>query len=198
MKTAILSLAVAMALPLAVKAEEVKVQAYNDFYIGVAAGQAEVSINDAGNEDFGKTLKLFGGYMFTPNLGMEVSYTDVGDGVWVDWTDCDSDGCYTKTREFAGNVYTLSLVTKFKLIGDAHFIGNLGYHSTTTDLYTVVDYDYEDHTLIKESNSEDGFYGAIGLGYDITESLAVQVKYDIMFLDAADVTNLSLGIVYKF
>jgi OOP family OmpA-OmpF porin len=69
------------ALAAALATGSVAAMAQSKFYLGGGGGMAEVELDCAGTLSCDKrdtAYKGFAGYMFTPNLGIEGSYTDFG------------------------------------------------------------------------------------------------------------------------
>jgi OOP family OmpA-OmpF porin len=165
-------------------------------YIGASIGQSDLNVDCAGTitcdtKDTG--FKIFGGYMFTPNLGIEGAYFDLGkstqSGVVPPFG--------TVTAEFKASgfaVYGVALAP----IDQFSVFAKLGIASTKVKLSGTVS------GLGSASDSETNTNVAWGLGagYNFTKNLGVRLEWERFRAEfqgeKEDVDLLSVGLNYRF
>lgn len=160
-------------------------------------GLGTVSI-DARERDTG--YKLFGGYQFTPNLGVEAGYFDLG-----------TTG-YTATTVPAGTLsgdmrlkgLNLDLVGTLPLAGRLSALGRVGVTSIrASDSFSATGAVSMPYASANPSQRSTNLKLGLGLMYDITDSLAVRAEAERYRLKDA-VGNrghadlFSVGLIYRF
>lgn len=161
------------------------------FYIGGSAGGATLEAEIGATtltpalsfEEDDTALKIFGGYVFdlpAVNLAIEAGYVDFGE------------------PEVATNVGDFRLDTT-----GLNLWGIAGFEAGPVDLYAKLGYIAWDVDVsadfVAGSQSEDGTdlgYG-VGIGFNIG-SVQIRGEYEMYDLDDADLSMLSLGLVYRF
>ena len=162
----------------------------SNFYLGVSAGSAtiEANLGDSGIpmlptsfDENDTALKIFGGYDFdlpVIDLGVEVGYVDFGKPE----VDLDGDKLSLDTTGF--NAW--GIVSFNVLLVDIY--GKLGFIAWEADA-----------RLLNEISKEDGTDVGYGLGAAIELGpVEVRGEYEIYDLDDADISMLSLGLIYRF
>lgn len=179
-----------MALALAVSLLPAAAMADSGFYIGGAAGGAtlEAEFGDSGIPGFPSAIdeddtayKLFAGYNFdlpVLDLGIEAGYVDFGApeiAVFDEQIEIDTTG--------------------FNVWGIASFgLGPIDLHAKLGYIAWEVE-----ASALGESASEDGSdlgYGA-GLSFGLGP-VKIRGEYEVYDLDDADLSMLSLGVLYQF
>ena len=164
-------------------------------YVGGSIGMANYSTDESCVGDCDKTdigFKVFGGYMFTPNLGAEVGY-----------------GAFGKAKI---NTDVLGTLVNAELKSS-------GFHGFLTAQYPVdnwavfgkIGFAYLDNEITvtapgvgaaSESDSSTEFAWGLGFTYMFNKNLGVRGEYEnykYSFDDASDNISLwSIGIQYKF
>ncbi|WP_425259361.1 porin family protein [Rubrivivax sp. RP6-9] len=165
-------------------------------YLGVGVGSARVDFDCAGTTscDRSDTLwKLYGGYMFTPSLGIEAEYFNQG-VVRLTGTD-ESVG--DVTAEFRGRGYGLFVLGAVPL-GPVSLFGKLGAVRSKLKL------DATSSIFGPAGRSEQHTSAAwgIGAGYAFTDSLGARLEFErirVEFLDEKYNANLwTAGLHYRF
>ncbi|HUF22216.1 MAG TPA: outer membrane beta-barrel protein [Burkholderiales bacterium] len=176
--------------------------AQSGVYLGASIGQSKFSdsckdeagviLSSCDNKDTG--FKLFGGYMFNPNLGVEVGYVNLGE--------------ITASGTFLGTPFTAAIETTGFT---AHAVGVLPLNEQFSLLgkLGLIRWDADASVSaggVSGSVSEDGIDFALALGaqYNISRSLGVRAEWDF-YKDLGnnetgedDVHLLSVGIVFSF
>ena len=150
-------------------------------YFGAGIGQSSVDIDcdlditcTADEEDTG--FKLFGGYNFTPNFGLEAFYVDLGE---ASITGTDSFlGAARATIEVSG--FGLAAVGRLPVADRFEILGKAGLFIWDIDVGVQ-------SGIGSGSLSDDGTDLMLGLGggYKLTENLSLQAEWE-RFLDVGD------------
>ena len=148
----------------AVAAAFVAAPAFAQGYIGGGFGSSRVSGFDFGTVSGGNTskglAKIYGGYQFTPNWGLEVQYADLGNrnitqaGAAV--------GSFKSSQISLAGTGTLPLSSGFSLLGKLGVTGNRSTASTG---------------LVISSTSSQALVG-VGVGYNFNPALSVRFEYE--------------------
>jgi OOP family OmpA-OmpF porin len=158
-------------------------QSGNGLYVGGSVGNSHWKGDDLGgvaNDASDTGFKVYGGYAFTPNLGLELGYADLGkfNGPLGD---LKASGAYLDA------VGTVPLGMNFSALGRIGlFNGRLEKQSAGID------------------DSERGTKWKVGLGlqYDLSQSTAIRGEWERYRFDAlnvnADADLYSIGINYRF
>ena len=160
-------------------------------------GLGAVSIDD---RDRGTGYRLFGGYQFTPHIGVEGGYFDLG-----------KTG-YTATTVPAGTLggdmrlkgLNLDLVGTLPLTGKLSALGRIGVASIrASDSFSATGAVTMPYANANPSQRSTNLKAGLGLMYDITDSLAVRAEAERYRLKDA-VGNrghadlFSVGLIYRF
>lgn len=137
-------------------------------YIGASVGQTDPSVSDL---DSSTGYRVFGGYMFSPNYGVEVGYTDAGE--------FDGKGAFAGTSVEATGAY-VAAVGSMPLSDRVSLFGKAGF------------FHYEFDALVNGNTvqSDDGTELMLGIGvnYAVTPSVAVGAEYNtVSDVDETDV-----------
>jgi OOP family OmpA-OmpF porin len=137
-------------------------------YVGVGAAIAD----EVWNGDYHVSPKIYGGYEFTPNWGVEAGYTQ-----FHEKSDYNSNGSY-----IAGK-YTVPIDERFSAFG------KLGLqHSERTN-------------LARQTDRDNGLYGGIGVQYALNRNLALTAEYERYGKDkssGAKADVYTVGLKYGF
>ena len=139
--------------------------------LGVATTERELSTSGLTSRESGSytpSRKVFGGYGFTPTLGIEAGYTHLRH-YDADYT-TGSTTMYSANkgkRAYLAMTGTKALNEQFSVYGKA----GLGYQQNDF-LLTGTGYDYY------ANDSKSGLYGAIGAQYNLSKQVALTVEYE--------------------
>lgn len=150
--------------------------AFAQGYIGLGAGSSSVRGVDGnqgiapnsvtgGNSNKG-SFKLYGGYQFTPNWGVEAQYSDLGNRNFSILNGAGAlvaPGSY-KTSQFSiAGTGTLPLNSSFALFG------KLGVTSNTVKISAAG---------IADRGTKTSLLAGLGVSYNITPALSVRLEYE--------------------
>ena len=178
-------------------------------YVGVSFGSTDFDANasiisgDGAISDSDSGSKLFFGFQYTPNVALELHYTDLGESslegvsgtqVNISGSVATFGGAGVVSSEFtsfgASGVYRFNTEEKFQ-----PFV-KLGLHRWEIDLNS---------TVTGFSDKDDGVDIFYGLGFDvvISESIALNFAYEIYDIDSdldstEEVSFLNAGLNYRF
>jgi OOP family OmpA-OmpF porin len=169
-------------------------------YIGVGIGQSDFKVDCAGTTSCDKKdtgAKVYGGYMFAPNFGVEAAYFDLGK---AKATGSEPDiGSFSASIKADGyalygvamapldnfNVYAKLGVASVK--GKAEVSGSLG--------------------SLSHSQRHTGFAWGVGAGYEFTKNFGLRLEYERFKMKnetsagddfSSDIDLISLGLTYRF
>ena len=133
-------------------------------YVGVGVGSSKISGFDNGTITGGNTskgmAKIYGGFQFTPNWGVEAQYSDLGKR---DVTNAGVvAGSFTTSQFSIAGTGTLPLSSGFSLLG------KLGVSANRVNAPAGA---------FNNSNNTSALIG-IGAAYNITPVLSVRVEYE--------------------
>jgi OOP family OmpA-OmpF porin len=165
-------------------------------YVGVSAGQAKVDIDCRGTltcDDTGNAYKIFGGWMLTPNLGIEGAYYNQG-----------------KVRQTLNDPTLGDVRAEFK--GDG--LGLYGVGVLPFDRLSVfaklgvvsskVKVSATSSVFGSSSDSDRSTKAAWGLGagYEFTKNIGARLEFERMRVEfegeKADVDLTTVGVLYRF
>ncbi len=179
-------------------------------YVGASIGQSDFKVDCAGlttcdTKDTG--YKLFGGYMFPPNLGVEGGWVDLGKFtgsldlvVGPPPVEETPSIVLTGSTELKSSGLFLAGIAVAP-IGSGSVFGKIGLANLKSEL-TLSALGVSDTTSTRHT---DVFYG-IGVGYNFTKYVGMRAEYErfrIKYSDGVeefkdDVDLLSVGVVYRF
>jgi OmpA-OmpF porin, OOP family len=167
---------------------------YQGFYAGAGAGQmsvdsdADLDGTSLSFDDSDTAFRIFGGWQFNENFGIEAGYVDGGkasETIDVDGTDVDVDIEVTGVDLMLRGVLPIGdSFFAFAQVGgifwDADFTASAGGES------------------ISDSDSgEDLAYGA-GMGFNFGENAGVRAEYMLYDVSDADVDSILVSFFWKF
>ncbi len=172
----------ALTLPLLAQAQ--------GFYAGVNAGSAEQKLGDnidgsISTSDTG--YKLYGGYDFTKNVGLEAGYTDMGKSSFFDGSDTMTSKVRTSYVALTG---TQVINTKYSLTG------KVGVARSHVTLATYGESDY--------SKNQNSTLLGLGLVYHVSKKLSAVLEYEdfgkVLKVNGVNIKAdlISVGLRYKF
>jgi len=165
------------------------------FYIGGSVGKSDFDDNNttglitSGTVDGKDTgIKIFGGYQFNQNFGVELAYVDLGKASYSGFFGAAPvTGGTVKTSGLnISAVGTLPLGSGFALFGKA---GLFTWEAKANDTTGGLPF----------SATDDGVDLSLGIGasYDFTKNFAIRAEWE-RFKAVGDIDLLSVGVVYKF
>lgn len=166
-------------------------------YAGVSFGQSKVELNCAGTtscDNSDTAFKVFGGYMFLPHAGVELTYYNQGKA-----TLAGSDPTLGNlSAEFKGDGFGFYGMAVAPFENGASVFGKLGLVSAqikidaTSSIYGSGG-DSERHTNVA---------WGVGAGYEFTRNIGARLEFErvrVKFQDEKnDVDLLTVGLVYRF
>jgi OOP family OmpA-OmpF porin len=192
MKTRKLAAASLLAIAGALAASQASAQPY----LGGSIGQSDVDdeittgLITSGSVDGKDTaFKIFGGYMFNRNFGVEGAYVDLGE---VSYSG-SFGGAPVTGGKVEINGFNVSAVGAFPVNEQFSVFGKIGLF--------IWDADASDTTGgVPFSASADGTDLSFGVGvnYSFTRNLGVRAEWEMFKTDDGDATLLSAGVVWKF
>lgn len=160
-------------------------------YVGAKVGQ--YSPDEADDDAF--SYGIYGGYKFTPEIGVEAEYLTTSD------TDAFEDA-FGKS-EYNADVYGIYATYGYAFPNSALYAkGRLGVAKNKIDI------EYTDKIDVIDNNnasfSDTGVAGSLGLGYNITPMASVEALYNYYPTietdgdEDIDVNGVTLGAHFKF
>mgnify|MGYP000017645340 CR=1 FL=1 len=180
--------------------------AFAQGYVGASIGQSDYKIDCAGlttcdTKDTG--YKLFGGYMFTPNLGIEGGWVDLGKATGSGTLDVaipDGIVLVPASAELKSSGLFLAGIAAAP-IGSGSVFAKVGLSNLKTELNVTA----LGASAGTSTRHTDVFYG-VGAGYNFTKNFGVRAEWErfrIKYGDGVDefkdnVDLLSIGVTYRF
>ena len=178
---------------LAISAPAAAQQSDAGWYIGGSYGMTSFDIDTTGIaspslDDSDSGFKIFGGFQFTRNWGMEFGYVDFGKaGIGGSILGIPFTGDVGVTAFTFAGTGTLPLSENFALLGKVGLANWDAKVNVSTGLGAGSDSD----------SGTDIFYG-VGLRYSFNKNIGVQVEFEQYETDADSVNMTSVGLRYKF
>ena len=177
-------------------------QASAQGFIGGSIGQSDIDdditrglINGNQSVD-GKdsAWKIFGGYMFNRNFGLEAAYVDLGE-VSYSGTFTDAFGTAPVTGgkvEVTG--FNISAIGAYPVTERFSVFGKLGFFFWEAEASDTTG----GQPFFAQDNDVDLSFG-VGLGYNFTRNLGVRAEWELFDnISDADVSLLSVGLLWRF
>lgn len=186
MKKMLLVAASLLAIPFAAQAQS--------SYVGLGAGQAKYKLDDSeftnvSRDEKDSAYKIFGGYQFTKNWGLEVGYADLGKlrNVYnVSGVNVTLDG---KSHVFyVAGTGTLPVGDNFSLFAK---LGATRAHTSATASAAGL--------TLNESGNKGSYVAGIGAEYSFTKNVGLAFEYEDFnkVADDAKANMWSLSVRYK-
>ncbi|KRG33337.1 porin family protein [Psychrobacter sp. P11G3] len=159
-------------------------------YAGAKIGQ--YSPDDV--DDDAVSYGVYGGYKFTPNLGVEAEYLTTGDA--------DAFNDSFEKSEYNAEVYGLYGTYDYAFPNTALYAkGRLGIAKSKIDGDYTNKFDASENESY--SYSDTGLAGGLGIGYNITPVASIEAMYNFYPTiedegDDLDSNGITLGAHYKF
>jgi OOP family OmpA-OmpF porin len=159
------------------------------WYIGGGVGSAQaklgtyspaVGVTVNGNSSRDTSFKLFGGYQFTPNWGIEGQYSDLGRYDYtVSQAGASGNGTYRVDQWSLAGTGTLPLSNNFYLMAK---LGVSSNHVRASSVCVPLG------CASSSSGSKSDLLAGIGAGYNFNKNIGVRVEYE-NFGKMANVAN---------
>jgi OOP family OmpA-OmpF porin len=166
--------------------------AFAQGYIGGSIGQSDADFDCAGtiscdNKDTG--FKLFGGYMFHPNFGVELAYADLGKATAV--VPFGTARFNVGAEATAFGAYGIAMAP---LSESFNVFAKLGVASVKGE--------FSVSGLGSDSETNTSFAYGVGAGFNFTKNLGLRAEWERFTAkfegEEGDIDLLSLGVVFRF
>lgn len=196
MKKALLALGViaaATALPAAA-------QQTQHFYGGLSVGQAKSGdfcdqVGGTSCDDKDTAFRIFGGYQFHPNIGVELGYADLGK---AKASASGPGGSASAEEKFTA--WDLVAVGSYPIGTGFSVFGKLGLYYGKAE--ATVNVNLPGFFSGTGSDSETGtdFTYGLGAGFDFNKNFGARIEWQRYngFSDASNLDVFSLGVLYRF
>lgn len=170
-------------------------------YVGLGLGSSKATGADgtlAGTTVTGAntskgSVKVYGGFQFTPNWGIEAQYTDLGNRTFQltnPFVVGVGSGSVKASQFSIAGTGTLPVAANFSLLGKLGVSANRASGSATAPF------------IVSSANKSDLLVG-VGVAYNITPKLAVRLEYEdfgkfTMNGRSARASNTSINLQYRF
>ena len=165
-------------------------------YVGASVGQGDVGrgitsgLITSGSFDGKDTaFKIFSGYMFSPSIGVESAYVDLGELTYA--------GQFGSQPVTGGTVkasgFTIELLLSHSLTPEFSLFGKLGmlfWEWRANDVTSGVPF-------ATAQDGRDLLFG-LGVAYSLSRRLGVRAEWERFKLDDASADLLSVGLVWSF
>lgn len=165
----------------------------NGFYIGAGVGGAKY---DLGAGDLGLTTgnvddtdtgyKIFGGYNFNKNIGLELAYVDLGDVSFNGTVGATAVNGGGDTQGFnISAVFTAPINDRFSIFG------KVGAFAWDADFNA-------NSAAVRATGSGSGtdFSAGLGAAYHLNRNVSLRTEYECF--DDVDASLWTVGVAYKF
>lgn len=165
-------------------------------YIGASIGQSRIDLDCPGGFSCDETdtgFKVFGGYMFTPNFGAELSYTDFGNA------NASASLGFTRVNvSFDGSAIALFGIASAPINEQFSVFGKLGIASFDTEVTGAV----PGFGSSNESESYTSVAYGIGASFNVARNIAFRAEWERYRAkfdgEKSDVDLLSVGVKFRF
>jgi OmpA-OmpF porin, OOP family len=165
-------------------------------YVGVSAGQAKIDIDCSGTltcDDTDNAYKIFGGYMFTPNYGIEGAYYNQGK-VRQTFSDPSAGDVRATYKGDGLGVFGIGVLPFDRL----SLFAKLGIVSSKIKLNANT-------SLLGDFSESDRSTKAafgVGAGYEFTKNIGARFEFERLRVEfegeKADVDLITVGVLYRF
>ena len=155
------------------------------FYVGASVGQASIEIDDDLFDGDDTAFKVFGGYNFSPNFAVELTYLDAGKP--------DETILPGATVEFAVDALNLSALGRVPLGEVFSLFGKIGFASYDAEGTGRVN----GGVVYRESGSDEDLSYGVGGAFDFG-AFELRGEYEAIDISDGSFSVLSIGGLYKF
>lgn len=179
--------------------------AYAQGYIGVGVGSSRVSgvdqtiapVSLTGGNSSKTSVKIFGGFKFTPNWGVEAQYSDLGSRnlVMTNGGAQIGTGSLKASQLSIAATGTLPLASNFSLFGKLGVSGNSARANLSVPAVGFA---------ASSSDNKSDLMVGVGVSYAITPKIAVRAEYEDFGKfssgggNSIRANNFSVGLQYSF
>lgn len=165
-------------------------------YLGFSLGQSDIDdeitagLITSGSVDGKDTAwKIFGGYMFHPNFGVEAAYIDLGEVTY--------SGEFFGSPVTGGKVevsgFNISALGNYPVSEQFSVFGKIGlfiWDAEASDITGGAPFS------TKEDGTDISF--GLGVGYNFTRNLGIRAEWERFEASEADANLISIGLLWRF
>lgn len=173
----------------------------NEIAARVTAASGVATTASATQENAGTGAKLFGGYWFSENAAVEVSYLDLGE---TKLTVATAPVVTASTYTVEGIAYSVSLLLSQNLVEKLNVFGRMGLYRAKTEITSRRSSATEIVTE-RDSASNSGTLIALGLGYEMSNTMNLRFEWENLFrvgddikTARGDVSLVNIAILHRF
>jgi OOP family OmpA-OmpF porin len=188
---AAIAMAAAIASPLTLAQDQ-------GWYVGVSIGQSEadegiasdMALITSGSVDAKDTgWKLYGGFTFNRNFGIELAYVDLGKAKYSG----DFFGLPVTGGTIEATGFNMAAIGAIPLSSALSLFGKVGIFSWEAEANDTT----AGLPFSQVLDGNDLFFG-VGASYSFTRNLSMRGEWERFQLDDTDVDLLSIGLAYRF
>jgi OOP family OmpA-OmpF porin len=166
------------------------------FFIGGSIGQSDIDdeittglITDGSVDGKDSAFKIFGGYMFNRNFGVEGAYVNLGEVSY--------SGNFGGAPVTGGKVeldgFNIAALGAFPINEQFSVFGKVGLFMWNADAS-----DTTGGAAFSASDDGTDISFGVGVAYNFTRNLGVRAEWEMFKTDNADATLLSVGLAWRF
>jgi len=172
-------------------------QASAQAFVGGSIGQSDIGdeitsgLIDANRSVDGKDTawKVFGGYMFNRNFGIEAAYVDLGE---VSYSGSFGGAAVTGGKVEV-NGFNIAALGSYPVTQEFSVFGKIGLF-----LWNAEASDTTGGVPFSAKNDGTDLSFGLGVGYSFTPNLGVRAEFERFEASDADANLISIGIVWRF
>lgn len=152
------------------------------FYAGAGVGMTQIEDDSEGDnyKDSPFGWKIYAGYDFNENFGLEGAYLNSGEA---------EDDLFGENVKVELTAFVVSAIGFLHVGESAQLFGKLGYYSGEEEVSAFG---------VSVDEDDDGFTVGVGLRFNTTENLALRADFDWFDTQIDTVWSLGVGIQYHF
>jgi len=169
------------------------------FYAGLSLGQSKFGdecnqLSGFSCDDKDTAFRIFGGYQFHPNIGVELGYADLGK---AKFSTSGSGGSVSGEEKFTA--WDLVAVGSYPIGTGFSVFGKLGLYYGKAEASATAAIGAFGASASASDTGTDFTYG-LGAGFDFNKNIGARIEWQRYngFSDASNLDVLSVGVLYRF